>query len=776
MALAQWNLDTIELTSLEITEISITGPPVDDDSDIFMFRLLVLSLQLSKFGVPAIYLRDPPSYFPRKSENRSINSVVLAFDIFNTLKLFKLPSWCNYDTQPMMICEFDTEEMQDHYNRALVLLNFYKEINYSPIYFTTFIIFPGNNLSSEPILLQKVSVKREDRIMFRTLIFSSLQMIINPRFELPANSYLLVPPFEHPFRLLSTENTKLTILYIDKSIYVINSAKHDFVYLTNPPLLLDKFFMTNDSVTTEPKNLDIEFSTQSFFNYSETDIDSFLSKRFNSDDKLNSIEAKSSDEFIYPKFTFKEAVSNLISNKTERKHYMYFDKYIQAFPSQRYDINIPKLNDNLIFTDGFASSSQLKTTKSFPFTVKLPCLFRSFGIPNLVVNKNGIKCSVSASKVIDDWNRMHYKPIFGAKDVYYIVFSDILSSNLISNFFRDLGSVYNSYGFGKFDPYPSKDPVCFTKSQNILKSVDDFFSNIPLHEFKMIPLITFIIGKEEINFKYHSYFIFLNPDIIKNVNEDVFSTMAFDIYRKIRVYSPGPFGAIEDLNNEIKKGFFGFRCQPTFLLESLSQKLIIHITWDYQKLISCITDNRGSILHKTRHTTIKDIRIMINDAKELFDGMSLSSTLTIISEGITQELFNEIDNELEKIPLYTFYPAPFIQVDIPSVEKEDGLIFTQVEQIFSGKFLKPLVTCVVASQKKQTYTISLYRKTDNRSNEDTLSEFAKSMSYLSWLSVKPGSTEREISYPPHIAEILKINNMRTDALSRFEFLPQTEPN
>ena len=58
--------------------------------------------------------------------------------------------------------------------------------------------------------------------------------------------------------------------------------------------------------------------------------------------------------------------------------------------------------------------------------------------------------------------------------------------------------------------------------------------------------------------------------------------------------------------------------------------------------------------------------------------------------------------------------------------------------------------------------------------EDTVRAYAKHMSHMSWLSVKPGSENRTISYPPHVCALIRKNTPPTTILSCYEFLPSTE--
>ena len=100
------------------------------------------------------------------------------------------------------------------------------------------------------------------------------------------------------------------------------------------------------------------------------------------------------------------------------------------------------------------------------------------------------------------------------------------------------------------------------------------------------------------------------------------------------------------------------------------------------------------------------------------------------------------------------------------------ITFDSPEQEFESNesYTPPQITCYVLSKFHPSYSVSLYRQLD----KNMLINYAKEMSHLSWLTVKPGCKYRTTSYPPHIFALLKMNQCNTLVISRFEFLPPRE--
>ena len=166
---------------------------------------------------------------------------------------------------------------------------------------------------------------------------------------------------------------------------------------------------------------------------------------------------------------------------------------------------------------------------------------------------------------------------------------------------------------------------------------------------------------------------------------------------------------------------------------------------------------------------------------EFLDGIDLRFTLSLLSEGMPKLIYKSINEKfkfiIDQMKLFTIFPCSSIQFDFNENFDDDIIVFDKLEQSIEskeGQFLPPEETCFVGSQNLPIYTVSLYSKDAWRNSKSILNDFVQRMSHLSWLSVKPGSEKRTISYPPHIAALLRKNHSRTDIISKFEFLPSKE--
>ena len=249
--------------------------------------------------------------------------------------------------------------------------------------------------------------------------------------------------------------------------------------------------------------------------------------------------------------------------------------------------------------------------------------------------------------------------------------------------------------------------------------------------------------------------------------------------------------------------FFGFRYKPPFLLgrnteeftghdildvkddeKRKSNSMTIHIAWDEATKMSSWIDDTGSILHVLPRTDFNTIHRLINDASLLLSGMELKFTLSILAEGISSELYKEISETfgqaMNNFTLFAVSPAPTVQVLFEEQFDEDAVIFASAEQflenINGNEYMKPQSTCYVVAHTLPAYSVSLYSNPvwNWKPANEIVFEYAKQMSHLSWLSVKPGSEVRTISYPPHICALLRKTGAYVKRVSRYEFLPSME--
>ena len=191
-----WNLSSQNYTDILISQISLSSR-FNDDKNSENLRILVLSHQLSQFGIPAFYLDSSPSYSLEKTNGPT----VIAFDIYSKLSEFKIPYWAESREWNWNASSYFSFEISEHFSRALVLLKYYQKFNVYSMYFTSYLLFPPQRSIIEPFLFQPVVVRRKGKIHIRTVLQGGIEISIlkAPR---TIGSFVLIPPFEHPFKVV----------------------------------------------------------------------------------------------------------------------------------------------------------------------------------------------------------------------------------------------------------------------------------------------------------------------------------------------------------------------------------------------------------------------------------------------------------------------------------------------------------------------------------------------------------------------------------------------
>lgn len=280
------------------------------------------------------------------------------------------------------------------------------------------------------------------------------------------------------------------------------------------------------------------------------------------------------------------------------------------------------------------------------------------------------------------------------------------------------------------------------------------------------------------------------------------------------------------------KLFFGFRYQPPFLLkqnsdssslyilnpEAANNGVNLNIAWDRQSGVSVWINDTGDILHSAETKDFTDLMLMITSAfsyppqqpqqqqqqQQQVQMPSMTSgrtplvkklTITLLEEYLGQSDYEKFMQALTALPaevdLFTFYHAPSVKAlfsedfkdDVAIFEKQEianGLRMIQIKQPLNADQMgepgvsfvfdfpaNPESTCYVLSKNHQAYMVSIYKG----GGQERLLQFVKTMSHLSWLSVKPGHENRTSSYPPHINALIQQNKTRCSSISQFEFLP-----
>lgn len=771
---AKWNLDLFEVPSIEITQISILPQVRDSSNDL---RLLILSHSIAYHGTPAFYLEKPPSY----SQFQTGTSVVMVFDFNKSFSNFQLDLETFEPRKWTWIANSQfTNELMGNFQRALALRSLYEFKEYNPRYFTTFIIIPGTEMLSEPFIYQKVPLRCGNVIRFRVLIQGSLKVLLDYSMPVSSGNYILLPPYEHLFSVVASSPSSMTILYVDKTVRTIDPSKQPFVLITRPNVSLSKYFSTD--YTAKPETVDsiYHFQAVDFMNYGKEDIENYFSSQSvkeNEDDDMNTY------------FDFEEPTGNEILNEQvlDVKEKQIINSFLGSdpqFPSHRCHLTLISASFLSFFRFDFGFSKVNPPINGQKLGTYSIVQYEKLGIPKILINCHGKLTDIPAEKVIEEWEENRYLPISGPKSAHFVVFcQDNINKKAVESFFEQFCHIYLLLGFGNLTPFPRFSAYYYTPSEGIASEIDHFFSSQELSQFQEYQILTFIVSNPiyDPSFMPRSIITYVRPWSITSASEIKLKTLAFVVYSRIRLFKPNPFGKIDLSNHESAFLFFGFRYQPPFLLRRNGNEssITLHIAYEPNSEKTAWMDDIGSVLHVlSSATSIKKIHELVHDAVIANKIPEVNITLTILSEGITNELHEKIQkefgNEFHNFSLFAVFPTPTLQVIFNENFDDDAVILENVEQMWEGEFLQPLASCYVVSHCQPPYHISSYSSNAWKSAESSMLDYAKAMSHMSWLSVKPGSEKRTISYPPHVCALLRKSQMETLVVNQFEFLPSTE--
>ncbi|OHS94042.1 hypothetical protein TRFO_39786 [Tritrichomonas foetus] len=776
MSKAKWNLDDIEIPSIEIIQISLLPQARDTSQYANNLRLLLLSHSIAYNGTPAFYLESPPGY----SAYQTGNSVVIVFDFNHSFDNYQIDTQTFESHKWTWIATSElTNEFLDNFQRALALRSLYQFKKYNPLYFTTFIIVPGTEMLSDPFIYQKVPVRCGNVLRFRVIIQGSLDMLLNYTMPVQPGNYILLPPYEHLFSVVSSNSTSMTILYVDKTQprKTIIPSQQPYVLIAKPNVSLSNYFSNVVSNRSDLNESIRHFPPVDFMNYTKEDIESYFSSRFVDDSEEQGVESRF--EFAEPKGT--EILYEQITNKEEREVISSIVGDDPQFPSHRCHLTLILASFLSFFRFDFGFSKVKPPTNGQILGSYSFINYERLGIPNILINNHGKLDDVPADRVIEQWEENRYLPISGEKSAHFVVFCQkSMNEKAVESFFNQFCHIYSLLGFGLLSPFPRFDAFYYTPTEDIASEIDRFFKSQPLSEFQEHPILTFIVSNPiyDSSFMPRTIINYVRPWSITSASEDEMKTLAFVVYSRIRLFSPTPFGMIDIGTHDTATLFFGFRYQPPFLLRRNGNEMTLHIAYDPQTNLTAWMDDVGSVLHVLKLNSLSKVKELVQDAVSANQIDDAKVTLSILAEGITSELNQSIQYDFRfdfpNYKLFSVYPSPTVQIIIDEAFDDDAAIFANVEQAWEGEFLQPLSSVYVVSHCQPAYHVSLYTKDAWKSPESDILDYVRKMSHLSWLSVKPGSEKRTISYPPHICALLRKSCKETLVVNRFEFLPSTE--
>jgi hypothetical protein len=455
-----------------------------------------------------------------------------------------------------------------------------------------------------------------------------------------------------------------------------------------------------------------------------------------------------------------------------------------AFPSSRCtSLSIAQASFLSFFRFDFGFSVVHPPFHAHAMIAGQECHFERLGIPNIVVNGCGAVTEVAANAVVGEWEARRYQPVSGPKSGHFIVVCTTgVRMDETKTFFGQFRHVYRLLQFGDLSPFPRFDAFYDVPTDGVPAFISEFFSDQCLGEYQQYPILTFVVGPLvfDADFAPHSIVSYVRPESVSTASADEIRTFAFIVYARIRLFTPSPFGMIDSSRNGSAALFFGFRYQPPFILRRWSpEELTLHVAWDLRREASAWIDDSGSTLHFFPGTPIAKLAELMADAARFLDGVRVRFTVAVLGPGVSREVLAALRaafGHLEVV-IFAVNPEPAVQVIFRDAFDDDAVIFGDPEMFRDGEeaSVEPAdATCYVVARSLSAYSASVYSHADAEGAREVLLEFAKQMSHLSWLSVKPGSELRTISIPPHVVALLRKIGPPCSMLSRYEFLPSIE--
>ena len=788
---AEWNLDTHQsFLNINVIQLSMDARDEDEKHLATKFRMLILSNQIAMSGVPAAFAPSSPSYATRKSSS----AVVLVFDCFENFDTSALPFWCVSSAFEWDATKLFTDEICEHFLRALTLCNYYRMIDMKPMYFTSFLLFPSSGNVLEPFLFQQVPVLKDGVLRLRTVVQDGLGCIVGSRKAPSKGDFLLVPPLNHPVLVHATdERTKqITVVTVDRVTLVLD-APVKFVKLTKPSLVLHKLFTSDavvevvrDGVRSSGKLC--QFKDIDPFTFTAKDLEEYFNQRGAEDGTVTPETDVVVSVLEDPEPSTEQILSEEVSDPQARARILECIGRNAILPPQEPKLTCIVANFLSFFrfdfgfsTVGLPKYARRLADSRCSITSKVP--YARLGIPRLIVNMDGKRSEIEANEIIQRWEDSKMMPISGEKNCHYVVFAlQNIPRGGVEDFMRSLSHSYTQYGFGNMTRYPKDDYFHHVQPSTMKDDITRFFRTMQTVEFQTYPVITFIVSDPiyDPHFVPHSILTYIRPSSINYASDVEIRSLAFVVYSRMRAFNPEPYGMLNVVTDSpAAVAIFGHRYAPPFQLSRRGDTMQIHIAWDDQTGLCAIIDDVGSVLHHLQSVQLANIIEIMRSFKEMLDTKLSGMTLTVLGEGLTTDQYQTYSraldqNGFDEVQIFTVSPAPGVEASFPEAFGDDAIIFDSPEQMYEtpGPLARAQASCYVISQHNPPYKASIYKGEDPNKS---LELYVTAMSHLTWCSVKPGIPNRTISYPPHVCALLRKNECRVQTLSRFEFLPSTEP-
>ena len=802
MQSGEWNLQIIG-SSIKVYFIY----PLEDieDDDEIQIRMFLLSHQISFNGIPSIFLEKlPPDPLFSNSEIRK-TPIIACFDIDGKMAELCIPEWTNLIETEWTMPAMYRQCLVDIFQRALTLYFLYKLFEFSPIYFTSFLYFeddPVYNVSG--FFVKYCPVLHNNEIGIRTVVHNDPTVICNNPRALPKAKFVLVSPYEHTFSVRGVSGDTLTLQKMDSVIQHVPISSSKFVILTE---FSKNFIKGSDTIKQKPIQTTVKCSFEPLktFTYKEEEWTDFFHKYFFLSDEDTQTESKNEGESV-----IEDAPSTSYDYLTEQCEtcILHSDAHDEnpelrkkavkrqletifsvvgsevVFPPSYQPIIMKNINSlsPIDFNFGFPSARIEKHISDFTGQIS-EFNYEPLQIPKLSVVQEESVTQIDANSIFDGWVENRRAPLSGQKNLHYRIFGeDSISQTQAIDYTRMIAESYTKHRLGTFVPkVPDQIKTCTKESleQNVLAFVkenkgDEFHS-----EKDVLVIITDNNFEDKID-RIRCYSLFIRPKWIINPKTAQIDALAFQMYTKIRVFLPAPFGSFE--LTEQKKGifecidtssvtpattlFFGVRLTPPYTLP-VYDELSIHIAIlnHEQRMIAVFTDSTAQALQPVLINDFNGIRSYISGTANL-TGKSISeTTVTVYADSITNEFYQRLKAGLSGLPVTILSLFPLTILQVRSLPDTDFIVDASEVPFDNGTAI-PSFRCIVGSSTLQSYTLAIYD-----GSQEKLHAVAREFSQMSWVSVKPGMENRTTSFPPHITGLLRVGSTNIKTLSPFDFLP-----
>ena len=777
-AAGEWNLDPASYDSVIVFGLTLQESVVNVCKSSEPLRLTVISHQIARAGFSAFFLEKGAPYLTEISAYRP-TVVVFDFDEKFDPAAFPCVDVVQWKWQPK---RFVNRVMIDC-QKAINLRNYYKYEGVPRIYFESFVVLGVEDPINEAVLVKVVPCVVGDALRFRTIAQIGLKWFFGSRVSPPLNSIVMIPPCDHPFLVKDARGDRMTVVGVDLREAEVSITRSNFVLVLKTNSFIQRYLKGEIRDPKQPRKRFGEFQPIPLWSAEEAAVNRFFSAKFVSDREHERLKATRELASVFQEDNpgFEQIISEHVDDKDVKKELLQL-LCKATVKLDRFELSVD-LDKYASFCDFECPASDVQ----YPDFAKSLVPRSQFSgdaltIPMVVVSRKGRRATMSASQIIESWEKERYEPISGQKSMHVYVFAEkSLTEEACRAFVNQLSHFYSVLGFGKITPFPKGPWVEPTRVSDMRESVHKFLDSNPLLEFLQFPLYLFVFSKSyvENSFPTNCFLSCFDLATVQGPSTSFLKRTCFEIYTRIRQFqSPVlsyPRGKTEiGAQTEIESLFFGFRYAPAFLLERSRERVLgLHVVWDMEKQISVWTDDIGSSLHQYVTEDVDWIRNTIKGARDLLSTVTIEVTLCVIGDGLTENDYTSLQSIDDNIAIITINPHPAVQLGLDFDIKGDVYVpdIWELGGLKEVVYRRPLCSCMVVSARHMAYSLALYRcATPDMDPEKTLRKIAQELSNLSWLCAKPGRELREVIYPPHVALLMKLTRTDVRLFNRFEFL------